>query len=149
MTILEWTVVAIAIVLMLTMAAVIIYIAVIDRRRSDQQQKTESDCWSLEMWNIRYGYRISILFRNNMVLGRGSLYNCVVGGTVTEIDQTISREQCMLYEQDGILWIWNLSMVNPTMVNGYRLNAPRQLLPGDRIEMGYSAFLVTRAEYIR
>ena len=52
----------------------------------------------------------------------------------------------MLYEQDGMLLIWNLSAVNPTVLNGYRINTPQRIVPGDRIELGNSVFLVTSVE---
>ena len=64
------------------------------------------------------------------------------------MDPTVSREHCLLYEQDGMLMVWNMSAVNPAVINGYRLNTPAQLLAGDRLELGNSVYLVTRVERI-
>ena len=104
--------------------------------------------WYVELWNIAIGYQVEIRFTNNYVLGRLSLYENIIDRRPLEMDPTVSREHCLLYEQDGMLMVWNMSAVNPAVINGYRLNTPAQLLAGDRLELGNSVYLVTRVERI-
>lgn len=102
--------------------------------------------WHVEMWNIYYGYRVELRFVSNIVLGRVMIQNHIVGRAPAEIDRTISREHCMFYEQDNMLLAWNMSAVNPMVINGHRNNIPVRLQPGDRMELGNSTFLITRVE---
>lgn len=104
--------------------------------------------WYVELWNIAIGYQVEIRFTNNYVLGRLSLYDNIIDRRPLEMDPTVSREHCLLYEQDGMLMVWNMSAVNPAVINGYRLNTPAQLLAGDRLELGNSVYLITRVERI-
>lgn len=104
--------------------------------------------WYVELWNISYGYQVELRFTNTFVLGRMSLHDNITGRRPLEMDPTVSREHCMLYEQEGMLLVWNMSAVNPAVINGYRLNQPAQVLPGDRLELGNSVFLITRVERI-
>lgn len=104
--------------------------------------------WYVELWNISYGYQVELRFTNTYVMGRMSLHDNIMGRRPMEFDPTISREHCMVYEQDGMLLAWNMSAVNVAMLNGYRLNQPAQIFPGDRLELGNSVFLITRVERI-
>ena len=116
--------------------------------RPDKELYAAATAWHVEMWSIRDGYQVDLRFLNTCVLGRMTLLNHMTGGHSRQPDPTVSREHCMLYEQDGMLFAGNLSAVNPAIINGYRLNIPRQLCPGDRMELGNSVFLVTRVERI-
>lgn len=102
--------------------------------------------WHVELWDIRSGCQIELRFPHTCVVGRYSLYENTVGNRTAEPDTTVSREHCMLYEHEGILLAWNMSAVNPACINGCRICQPTQLLPGDRLELGNSVFLVTRVE---
>lgn len=116
--------------------------------RQDKELYPAATAWYVEMWSIRDGHRVDLRFYNTCVLGRMTLLEHMSGGYPRQPDSTVSREHCMLYEQDGMLFAGNLSAVNPAIINGYRLNFPRQLCPGDRLELGNSVFLVTRVERI-
>ena len=137
--------------LIITMGAMAIAAAVlIINSGSPQYRRSHSigTNWYVELWNITYGYHVELRFTNTYVLGRMSLYDNILDRRPMEMDPTVSREHCLLFEQDGMLLAWNLSAVNPAVINGYRLNEPAQVLPGDRIELGNSVFLVTREERI-
>lgn len=101
--------------------------------------------WEVEMWSVCYGRRIDLQFYSQLVLGRAMFDNVFDGKN----DITISREQCMLYENYDQIYVWNMSTVNPTVINGQRLNIPQRLRPGDRLEMGKSVFLITRVQLVQ
>lgn len=105
-----------------------------------------SGAWRVELWNIRCGYCVQLKFENTYLLGRLDVIPPSPGPYSPEYDPTISREHCLLYDQEGMLLAWNLSAVNPTIINGYRLMEPHRILPGDRMELGNSVFLVTLVE---
>ena len=135
-------------ILLIVFGAMAIAIAMLLTRADRNVRSTgyESSSWRIELWNISNGYRVDLHFVNTCVLGRMSIYQNIVEGHPMEQDCTISREHCMLYEQDGMILIWNMSAVNPAAINGYRLNIPQQIVPGDRLELGNSVFLLTRVE---
>lgn len=140
--------ISIAIVLILGAMAIAITILVM-RIRSDEKSDFEGiQSWHVELWSICYGYQVDFRFTNTCIIGRMSLYEHATGRVPKELDTTVSREHCLLYEQDGLLLAWNMSAVNPTAINGLRLYQPVQLMPGDRIELGNSVYLVTRVERI-
>lgn len=143
----EIFVIALAVIVVLG-AMVVAVVLMMNRFSQPEQQSVIGTLWHLEMWNIATGYQVDIRFLNTFVLGRVSVYDNIISRRPMETDPTISREHCMLYEQNGLLLAWNMSAVNPAAVNGYRLNAPRQIIPGDRIELGNSTFLITRVERI-
>ena len=143
----EVFVILLAVILILGIMAVAIVILLAGKNRQELWAP-ESTEWHLEMWNIYYGYRVEIRFVNTFILGRISLYESVVGRVPYVTDETISREHCMFYDQNGLLLVWNMSAVNPAGINGHRLNIPREVMPGDRLEMGNSVFLITRVERI-
>lgn len=142
-----WIVLALIIIMgaMVIAAAVVVVNSGQYNRRRPRYVGTN---WYVELWNISYGYQVEVRFTNTYVLGRMSLYENITGRRPLEMDATVSREHCMLYEQDGFLLAWNMSAVNPAVVNGFRLNQPAQVLPGDRLELGNSVFLITRVERI-
>ncbi len=101
--------------------------------------------WRVEIWNILRRHRVELQFENTCILGRSSA--AVSNGIYpVELDNTVSREHCMFCDQDGVLLVWNLSAVNPTVLNGYRLNMPQRVTPGDRLELGSSVFLITAVD---
>lgn len=141
----EVFVVTLAVILIFGVMAVAIVILLASSKRQEPQGPAGSE-WHLELWNIYYGYQVELRFVNTFVLGRISLFDNIVGSMPSMADETISREHCMLYDQNGTLLIWNMSAINPAGINGYRLNVPREVVPGDRLEMGNSVFLITRVE---
>lgn len=138
-----WILAGVLIVLMIT-SAVVITMLLLDaqERRKERERHSEYALWKLEMWNTAKGYCVHLQFQGSMVIGRNELFP--IGQQ--EQDITVSRQHCMLYEQQGLLLVWNLSAVNPANLNGYRLNAPQLLRTGDRLKMGSSVFLITRIE---
>lgn len=104
--------------------------------------------WHVEMWHISAGYRIDLNFVNTYTIGRLNLSSQTAGNWPGQIDTSISREHCLLYEQNGVLLAWNMSAINPAAINGYRINQPEQIVPGDRLELGNSVFLITRVERV-
>lgn len=141
----------ISLAIMIILCAMAIGAAVVFMRTTkpeDNRNHYEMNLWHVEMWHIRYGYQVDLRFMNTCTMGRAALAQCIVRNHPSQIDPTISREHCMFYEQGGVLLAWNMSAVNPAVINGYRLNQPVQLMPGDRLELGNSVFLVTRVERI-
>lgn len=143
----HWILIGAALVVICTALAVLL-VSVLEDRRKEAQSIQMAGLWELELWNIAQGFQVDLIFSGSMTLGRSSLYSNVRGNLPAQVDTTISREHCMLYEQNGILLIWNLSSVNPAVINGCRLNSSRQIFPGDRLELGNSVFLVTRVNYL-
>ena len=129
------------------LGAMVIAVAVLAMQdRQEEESVSTASAWRVELWNILRGNRLELRFENYCIVGRSSIAATNGGMYPPELDQTVSREHCMLYEQDGMLLIWNLSAVNPTVLNGYRINTPQRIVPGDRIELGNSVFLVTSVE---
>lgn len=147
-TMTQWIIVAVATVLIWTVAAVVLYMILGSRQNSYANSVSQCGFWSVELWNIRYGYRLNMTFHSALTIGRNNLFEFVSGPLPPQMDLTISREHCMLYDQDGMLLLWNLSAVNPIVLNGYRLNTPRRLNPGDRLELGDSVYMVTRVDHV-
>lgn len=141
----------ISLALIIIMGAMVIAVTVLIVNSGQPNRRRPSYTgtnWHVELWNISYGYQVELRFTNTCVLGRMSLYDNILGRRPMELDPTVSREHCMFYEQDGMLLAWNMSAVNPAVINGFRLNQPAQVLPGDRLELGNSVFLITRVERI-
>ena len=144
----QWIVMIAAIVVMCTALAVLVIVLCDRVRQNNIPPSYYSATWNVEMWNIGQGFCVNLVFSNNTILGRNVIYSACPNVPQQELDRCISREHCMIYEQDGAIWVWNLSAVNPATINGIRLNIPRPLLPGNRLGMGNSTFLVTRVERI-
>ena len=140
-----WILAAVAIILIITSAAVITMLLLASQ---NEKQDPSSGIWKIELWNIAKGYRVNLSFQGSVVLGGSNLFPGNAYQDAGQQDITVSRQHCMLYEQDEMLLVWNLSAVNPADLNGHRLNAPQYLSTGDRLKLGHSVFLVTRAEYI-
>lgn len=141
----QWIVICGAVVVIATALAVLA-VVLWDNRRSNQAPTCYQTTWNIELWNIGQGFCVNLVFVNNTILGRHTIYYSAAGCTSEEMDRSISREHCMIYEQDGTIWVWNLSAVNPATINGIRLNVPQPLIPGQRLGMGNSTFLVTRVD---
>ena len=139
----QWIIAGAAIVTIVTVAVIVA--AVLLAQPAQQTQPQFHRSWSVELWDIAHGYPVNFVLCNHTAVGREDLFPPMVGRLI-QPDGTVSRQHCMLYEQDGTLWIWNLSAVNPAAVNGHRLNSPQPLMPGDRLELGNSTFLVTRVD---
>lgn len=135
-------------ILILGAMAVAFTVLITHGRESDSANASVTSYWHVELWNISQGYQVELRFINTFVFGRMSLYENITAGWPMEMDATISREHCLLYEQNGMLLAWNMSAINPAVINGYRILQPVHLMQGDRMELGNSVFLVTRAERI-
>lgn len=142
-----WVFAGTMIIIIIT-AAVMATMLLLEVQERKQEKHQSYGLWKVELWNIAKGSCVNLEFRGSMVLGRNDLFHDAVYNHPVEQDVTVSRQHCMLYEQDGILLIWNLSAVNPADLNGYRINAPQCLRPGDKLKMGHSVFLITRIEYV-
>lgn len=143
----NWIVTIISIIIICTTAAVSLVIILSYINQRDGKPKLFQKQWHVELWNIRYGYRVDLSFASSLAVGRYNLLPGSVGGKLIPEDNTVSREHILLYEQNGVLWVWNLSTVNPASLNGHRLNEPQQLQIGTRVELGNSVFLLTNIQY--
>ena len=141
----EWVVVIIA----LLMIAIAIAVLIVFLLATGKKEPVATNLWYVELWNICYGYMAQLQFSGAIVVGRESLYRYISGSVIPEPDCTVSMEHCMLYEQGGQIFAANMSMVNPMVINGRRVNIPCVINPGDRLEMGRSVFLVTRVVQLR
>jgi hypothetical protein len=144
----QWIVMAAAIVVICTALAVLVIVLWDWNKQGNMATPYYSSTWNVEMWSISQGFCVNLVFVNNTILGRNIIYSAYPNVPQEEIDRCISREHCMIYEQEGTIWVWNLSAVNPATINGVRLNVPHPLLPGNRLGMGNSTFLVTRVDRI-
>ena len=100
----EWIVVALAaVVIAMALAVMVIYLRSL-------RQETDPGGWYVEMWNIRHGYVLQLQFTNTLVVGRNAPYEWGSGNLPTEPDITVSAEHCMLYEENGMVRICNLSV---------------------------------------
>ena len=142
-----WIVAGVLIIMIVTAAAAVTLLLLASQNEK-QEKKSVSGHWRVEFWNIAKGYRVNLEFQGNTVLGRANLFPTGGYANASEQDITVSRQHCMLYEQDGLLLIWNLSAVNPADLNGHRINAPQYLNLGDRLKLGHSVFLVTAIEFV-
>lgn len=55
----------------------------------------------------------------------------------------LSREQCLLFDQYGTVYVSNLSQVNVTYLNGSVLTQPMPVNVGDRLAMSGHTYLIT------
>lgn len=143
----EWIVTIISVVIICTAAAISIVIILSDGGRRDRQPIWNRRQWYLELWNIQYGYKVCLNFENSITLGRYNLHPGPYSNQAIPEDNTVSREHVLIYDQNGALWIWNLSTVNPAKINGFRLNEPQYVQQGKRLELGNSVFLITDVQY--
>ena len=131
----------------ITVMAIAALVLVLSNRKADNDKLPSTTWWSVELWNTEHSYRVGFYFEEVCVLGRLSLCQNVIGDMPPVMERTVSREHCMLYGQNRTLFVWNMSEINPTKLNGYPLNGqPAPLMPGDQIILGSSTFLVTRVE---
>lgn len=136
-----------AISVIIAAAAVGILVVLNQDKRKSPAKASLSGGWHVELWHIQHGYPVNLEFSSSMVVGRNALCNTAANLQMIPVDRTISREHILLYGQSGSLWIWNMSEVNPVLVNGTRLNSPQRLLPGEQLKLGDSVFLVTRVDH--
>jgi len=136
-----------SVVIICTTAAVSLVIILSHMNQREQLIRQPGKQWHMELWNIRYGYKVELSFSNSITVGRYNLQPSTFAGKPIPEDSTVSREHILVYEQNKVLWMWNLSTVNPAGINGHRLNEPKQLEPGMRIELGNSVFLLTNISY--
>lgn len=137
----------ISVVIICTTAAVSLVIILSYMNQRECQNQSSGKQWIVELWNIRYGYKVELAFSNSITVGRYNLQPASFAGKPVPEDSTVSREHVLIYEQNKVLWMWNLSTVNPANINGHRLNEPHMLQPGNRIELGNSVFLLTNIKY--
>lgn len=143
----EWIVGIIIVVAIAASAVATVVVLLSYYNRQDDLEQSQYGKWNVELWNIQYGFRVDLEFQNSMVLGRYTLYNTAVQMQRIEVDNSISREHVLLFDQGGVLWMWNMSAVNPAMINGHRLNDTQRIIPGIRLELGNSVFLITRVDF--
>ena len=109
----------------------------------DEPTLRQMQGWYIELWDVDCGERYDAAFGGGLTLGRRMDGNRNRGFLAVGSDPTISREQCLLFTQGELLYLWNLSSVNPTRINGSVYPQPEQLYEGDRIAMGSRNYLVT------
>ena len=140
----EWIAAIVSIIIICTATALSIIIILNNDHRDNYADTEPGRKWFVEIWNIRHGVKIELVFYSTITLGRYSLYTGVKEMQQIPEDTSVSREHLLLYDQGGALWAWNLSAVNPAKINGHRLNEPQRLHMGNRLELGNSVFLVTK-----
>lgn len=143
----EWIVAVIVILAIVGSATATAVVLLNHYGKQESIEQPRCGRWMVELWNIRHGFRVDLQFQNNIVVGRYSLYSPAAQMRNVEPDNCISREHLMLYDQGGVLWVWNLSTVNPAQINGHRLDSAQRIIPGMRLELGNSVFLVTKVEF--
>lgn len=143
----DWIIVFVAVFVIIAAAAAGIFIIMKQEKKETGLRPLQNQGWHVELWNMQHGYPVNLEFCSSMVVGRSALCSPPSVARMVPMDRTVSREHILLYGKDGDLWIWNLSAVNPVFVNGTCVSAPQRLLPGERLKLGDSAFLVTRVEY--
>lgn len=92
------------------------------------------------IWRVRLqdptGKVYEKTFAGRLMLGRvlpgQEPEQCLYIGT----ESSISRQQCLLYEQGGILYLANCSTVNPTSLDGKLLQEAEPLHVGSVIQIG-------------
>lgn len=99
--------------------------------------------WVLELWDIGCGNCYRAGFDGGLTLGRGIPGRDVRGFLSVGQDVTLSREHCLIFEQNNMTFLCNLSKINTTLLNGSELNQPQAVQAGDRIAMGGHTFLIT------
>lgn len=73
-----------------------------------------------------------------LTVGRGTNNDVVLP------DSFASQEHARLFNRDGEVWLEDLGSTNGTWVNGERIMAPIQLVPGDYVKIGSITFQYTR-----
>ena len=126
----EWLIALIAIAVIVFSAVVAISILLDHFSQQDNIELSQWGEWNVELWNLQYGFRIDLEFQNTTIVGRYTLFTPEMQMHRIQIDNCISREHVLLYDQGGMLWAWNLSSVNPAMINDSSLDTPYRILPG-------------------
>lgn len=144
----ETIIIIIAILLFLGIVSTAIVLCVNYIRKSRLPLPTEDPAeektlWRLELRSVPRGTYMTALFHGSLVIGRGEPELSGNSRFFVGRGQTISREQCIVYERTNTLYIWNLSKTNQTYLNGQRLESPTELQNGDRIRAGEETFVVT------
>lgn len=139
----EWIMALVTVILIVTGTAIVVILILHNKQ---DQTYAPTIRWNVELWSIRYGYRVNLLFSNCRTVGRYDLCGNESARVGAPLDTTISREHVLLYDQNGSIWAWNMSTVNSAKINGERLDVPRQIFPGQRLELGNSVYLITRVE---
>ena len=146
-------VVAVFLAILLIGLGFCIVMILLQQRQEEAVTEDDEDCeatlrlprgrWRIELWDIGLGVCYGAEFDGGVTLGRGFPGYTPPGRMAIGDDVTISRDQCLIYEQDGYLFLWNLSGVNQTLWNGNVLEEPAVLQAGDRLAMGGHTFLLT------
>lgn len=76
--------------------------------------------------------------RTGLSVGRG------INNDVVLPDSFASLEHARLLFKDGEIWLEDLNSTNGSWVNGERISAPIQLVPGDYVKIGSITFQYSR-----
>lgn len=140
-------VILVAVVIGLVAGSLIVYVQGGYEPAGSCEEYPGASGWNVELWDIGQGTYMQVRFYGALSLGRGQAGRYYGNIFAVGTAETISREHCVLYEQGGVLLIWNLSKVNPTLLNGRYLDQPEVLNVGDRIAMGGYVYLITDISY--
>ncbi len=99
--------------------------------------------WQIQLWDVGLGTCAQSFFYGGIILGRGPTGMVRQGILGVGQDVTISREHCLIFDQDGMSCVCNLSEVNPTLVNGVVVKEIEPIGPGDRLSLGKHMYLIT------
>lgn len=76
-------------------------------------------------------HRYEVPLQGVISVGRAS--DCRV---VLDYDRTVGRHQCDLYQENGELYLRNVSQTNPTLLNGCTVTGPQPVASGSTIRLG-------------
>lgn len=141
----------IAAILGIVIGMLIVYLRDREERTTYETQETiplYAPKWILELWDIGCGSCYRAGFDGGLTLGRGLPGRDVRGYLSVGQDVTLSREHSLIFEQNDMMYLCNLSRINTTLLNGTELIQPEPVQVGDRIAMGGHTFLVTMLQRV-
>ena len=76
-------------------------------------------------------HRYEVPLQGTISVGRAP--DCRV---VLDYDRTVGRHQCDLYQENGELYVRNISQTNPTLLNGCAVTGPQPVASGSTLRLG-------------
>ncbi len=102
--------------------------------------------WQIEFYDETTGQVFSKRFAGQILVGRDNGSTELFWQMYVGQDRTISREQCVIYDNGGNLIVENKSRTNVTQLNGYPVIVPYILNENCRLGMGQRNFYITKLQ---